>query len=156
MKNVICHVDWQRMLSPPSHEHGSCTPTSRSGWWALRNSGLKQSCTLREQRIEKNRVLALNTPGAAQRDDFKEPRLFPLPRRRKALNLLMWAIWFSLISSNLLMVWLPGFCCKMHIHSEHSLPFSEQFLWTNWDVVFQVCVCMAAQSCPTLLWPHRL
>ena len=52
----------------------------------LRKSRSKQSCTLREHRIEKNRVLALSSQGAAQRDDFKEPRLSLLPRLRKALN----------------------------------------------------------------------
>ena len=145
---MLCHVDRQRMLRPPSHQHGSCTPTSRSGCWALRNS-LEQSCTLREHRIEKSRALALSSQGAAQRDDFKEPRLFPLPGTEspKFINV----SFLVLISDNLLMVWLPGFCCKMHIHSDSSLPFSEQFLWTNWEVVFQVCVCVAAQSCPTLV-----
>ena len=35
-----------------------------------------------------------------------------LPIHRKMLNSLTWDIWFSLINSNLLMLWLAGFCCK--------------------------------------------
>ena len=129
------------MLRPPSHQHGSCSPTSHSDRWALSISGWGQSCTLNGHGIEKNRELALSSQGAAQKDDIKEPRLFPLLRCREALNSLTWAPWFSLIYSNLLMVWLPGFCCKIHVHSDSCLPFSEQFLWTEMlSPRFALCV----------------
>ena len=82
---------------------------------------------LRPEGTQDRKEQDLGSQGAAQRDYFKEPRLFSLPRRRKALNLLTRAFWFSLISDNLLMVGIPGFYCKMHIHSDSSLPFSEQF-----------------------------
>ena len=143
---MLCHVDRQRMLRPPSHQHGSCTPTSRSGCWALRNS-LEQSCTLREHRIEKSRALALSSQGAAQRDDFKEPRLFPLPGTEspKFINV----SFLVLISDNLL-IWLPGFCYK-NAYTSWLLPSLFRAVSLNWEVVFQVCVCVAAQSCPTLV-----
>ena len=153
---MTCHVDRRRLLRPPSHQQGSCTATSRSGCWALRISGWEQSRTLREHRKEKNRVLALRRQGSAQRGGFTEPRLLPLPRRRKTLNSLTWAIWFSLISGNLLMVWLPGFCCKMHIHSDFSFPFPGSFSELTEMLFYRFVLCAVSQSCSTLLWPRGL
>ena len=62
-----------------------------------------------------NRILALDSSGAHQRNVFIEPRLLHLPIHRKALNSLTWDVWFSLINSNLLIFRLPGFCCKSYI-----------------------------------------
>ena len=55
------------------------------------------------------RVLAPDSRGAYQRNVFSEPRLLHLAIQRKALNSLTWDVWFSLINSNPLMSWLPGF-----------------------------------------------
>ena len=43
---------------------------------------------LRPEGTQDRKEQDLGSQGAAQRDYFKEPRLFSLPRRRKALNLL--------------------------------------------------------------------
>ena len=63
-------------------------------------------------RMRKHRILAPESWGAYQRNDFSEPRLLHLPIHRKALNSLTWDVWFSLINSNLLMFWPLGLCCK--------------------------------------------
>ena len=47
-------------------------------------------------------ILAPDSWGAYQRNDFSEPRLLHLPIHRKALNSLTWGVWFSLINNNLL------------------------------------------------------
>ena len=47
-----------------------------------------------------------------QRNDFKEPRLLYPPIHRNVLNSVTGDIWFSLISSHLLMFHPPGLCCK--------------------------------------------
>ena len=57
-------------------------------------------------------MLAPDSWGAYQRNDFNEPRLLHLPVHRKVLNSLTWYVWFSLINSNLLIFLLPGLCCK--------------------------------------------
>ena len=69
-------------------------------------------CTLRKLRMRKHRILAPESWGAYQRNDFSEPRLLHLPLRRKALNSFTWDVWFSFINSNLVTFLLPGLCCK--------------------------------------------
>ena len=69
-------------------------------------------CTLRRLRMRKHRILALDSQGAYQRNDFNEPRLLHLPILRKALNSIAWDVWLCLINSHLLMSWLAGVCCK--------------------------------------------
>ena len=63
-------------------------------------------------RMERSRILAPESWGAFQRNDFSEPSLLHVPTHRKALTSLTWDVWFSLINSNLLMFRLPGLCCK--------------------------------------------
>ena len=71
-----------------------------------------QRCTLRRLRMRKHRILAPDSWGAHQRNDFSEPRLLHLPIHRKVLSSLTWDVRFSFINSNLLMFRLPGLCCK--------------------------------------------
>ena len=111
----------QRLLQPSSHH---ITAACDSEPWG--NSGLKQHaghqavshrshlqwCTLRRLRVRKHRILAPDSWGAYQRNDFSEPRLLHLPIHRKALNSLTWDVWLSLLNSNLLLFWRPGLCCK--------------------------------------------
>ena len=52
---------------------------------------------------------------------------FVFPIRREALNSLTWDTWFSLINSNLLMVWLGGICCLNSYVS--GLPPSSCLFW---------------------------
>ena len=123
-KIVTCHFSKQRMLRPSNHQ-----PLQ----WALmvHPEGIQdaekqvachqtlslcsypQRCTLRGFRIEKNRILALDSSGEYQRNNFNKPRLLHLPIHRKALNSLTWDVWFSLIRINLLMFWLPVFVCLL-------------------------------------------
>ena len=62
---------------------------------------------LRKLRMWKYRILAPDSWGECQRNDFSEPRLLNLPIHWKALNSLTWDIWFSFINNNLLTFWLP-------------------------------------------------
>ena len=134
MKNITCHISKQRMLQPSNHHiTASWTVSPRE----LRiETGCPPSSTLRKLRMRKHRMLAPDTWGAYQRNDFSEPRLFHLPIYRKVLNSLTWDIWFSLINRNLLMFLLPGLCCKNSCISWLSpLASSEQPLRVIWDVV---------------------
>ena len=65
-----------------------------------------------ETQDEKHRILAPDSWGAYQWNDFSKPRPLHLPIRRKALNSWTWDFWFSFINSNLLMFQLPGLCYK--------------------------------------------
>ena len=96
MKNIACHISKQRMWQPSSH-HITAAPRGRA---------------LRRLRMRKHRILAPDSWGAYQRNDFSEPRLLHLPIHSKVLNSLTWDIWFSLINSNLLIFWFSGLCCK--------------------------------------------
>ena len=141
-KNMARHISTQKMLQPWSHcsrSHGE--PWGNSGW---RQTGrllpssvtaaTLQWCTLRRLRVGKNRILAPDSWGAYQRNDFSEPWLLYLPEHRKALNSLTRDIWFSLIKSNLMMFRLSGLCCK---NSSISWLFPYLF-WAvpqNWDAV---------------------
>ena len=51
---------------------------------ALSHCNHPQRCALRGLRMEKNWILALDTQGVPQRNDFSEPRLLHLPILRKA------------------------------------------------------------------------
>ena len=99
-------------------------------WWSLRElrkeripaiwepsdcSHSLQRWALRKLRVWKHRILAPDSWGAYQRNDFSEPRLLHLPIHRKALNSLTWDIWFPLINNNLLMFRLPALSCKTSI-----------------------------------------
>ena len=74
---------------PAIQQPSDCSHSLR---WALRKLGMW-----------KHRILAPESWGAYQRNDFSEPRLLHLPRQRKALNSLPWEIWFSLFNNNFLM-----------------------------------------------------
>ena len=114
---------------------------------------LEQSCTLREHRIEKSRALALSSQGAAQKVDFKEPRLFPLPGTEspKFINV----SFLVLISDNLLMVWLPGFCCKCIYILTPPFPFQSSFSELT-ETLSSRFVCAWPLSHVRLLWPNGL
>ena len=74
-------------------------------WWAVR-----------KLRMWKHKVLAPESWGAYQRNDFSKSRLLHLPIHRKALNSLACDFWFSLFNGNLLMFLLPALCCKTPIY----------------------------------------
>ena len=114
--DTFCHISKQGCRS---HHHG---------WWVgqlWRNSGRKEHLpsSIRQTAATpcgeprgnsgcEKRVLAPDSWGANQRNDFSEPRLLHLPIHRKALNSLTWVIWFSLINNNFLTFRLPALYCK--------------------------------------------
>ena len=72
--------------------------------------------------MRKPKVLAPDSWGTYQRNDFNEPRLFCLPIHRKMLNSLSWYNWISSMSSDLLMLQLPGLCCR-NSYTSWLLPY---------------------------------
>ena len=93
----------------------------------------RQLCTLRGLRMEKSRTQAPENWGACQRNDFSEPRLLHLHIHRKVLKSLTWAIWFSLMNSNLLMSDCLVFVAKTPKYPGSSLPSLEQSLRAIWE-----------------------
>ena len=63
----------------------------------------------------KNRMPVPDSWAACARNNLGETRLLHLPIHRKALNSLVWDIWFLLINNNLLMFRLPALCCKISV-----------------------------------------
>ena len=79
-------------------------------FWALRATRKTDTCDPAATRLqplsmvnteENHRILAPDSWGAAERDDFSEPRHLHLSTHREALNSLIWGIWFSLIHKNI-------------------------------------------------------
>ena len=114
VKNTASHVSRQRVLQ------SSVTTKALDGWRGtglptakyLGHCGHPQQYTLRGLRLGKNRILAVDSRGAYQRNDSNEPGLLPLPINKKVLNSLTWDNWFSFINGNLLMFQWPGLCYK--------------------------------------------
>ena len=67
--SVTCHINQQRMLGPSSQEPLQLPLCALSGF-----------------RVEKSRMMALDSEGAYQRNSFNEPGFLHLPIHRKALN----------------------------------------------------------------------
>ena len=95
-------------------------------------------CTLRKLRMRKHRILASDSWGAYQRNDFSEPRFLHLPYHRKALNPLTWDIWFSFINSNLLMFRLPGLLLQKLLYILVLPPYSTLPLWSSFSVLSEM------------------
>ena len=102
-------------------------------WW----------CTLRGLRMRTHNILFPDGWGTYQKNDFSECGLLHLPIYRKALNSLAWDIWFSLISSNILMFWLLGPCCKTSYILAPPLP-----LWSSLSELSEMlCPGLKSQFC---------
>lgn len=78
--------------------------------------------------MEKNRTLDLDSPGAYQRNDFRESRLMQLPKFRKALSAVTRDNWFSLINSHLGMSDHKVFVAKTPMYLSSCLISLEQTL----------------------------
>ena len=117
-----------KMLSAISVNEGCCSHQASS------HRQMPGLSTLRGPRMAESRMLAPDSWGANQRDDFNEPSLLDPPILRKALNSLTWclAFFFFLIKSSLLMFWLLGFCCKTSIYPGFFLTSLEQPLRAIW------------------------
>ena len=96
----------------PSHQ-GLQPPLKVRGWalrefrkerilsfWQWSDCGHSPWWTPRKLRMWKHRILAPDSWGADQRNDFSEPRLLYLPIHSKTLHSLSWDIWFSLSDNN--------------------------------------------------------
>ena len=109
--SVVAATSYGELVSPEGTQDGNkeylLSDCSHSWWWALWKLGLW-----------KHRILATDSWGAYQRDDFSEPRLLHLHIHRKVLNFLTWDIKFSFINSNLLFL-LPALCCKISIYPSY-------------------------------------
>ena len=90
MKNTASHVSRHRMLQ------SSATTKALDGWREtslptakdLGLCGHPEQYTLRGLRLRKNRILAIDSRGAYQRNDSNEPEPLPLPINREVLNYL--------------------------------------------------------------------
>ena len=114
---------------------------SNMSWWTQRKLRKENTCHLAAIRLKprpivspeetqdvQDRVPAPDSWGAYQEDDFSEPRLLHHPTYRKALNSLIWGIWFSIINSNLLTFRLPALCYKIPIYSGSPLDLLRAIL----------------------------
>ena len=109
-RNITCRVT----VSKGCQGHQATCQCSRPGL-----------CTLRGFRMDKSKMLALESWDVYQRNNSSEPSLLHLSIHRKALNSFT-HIRFSLINRNLLMFQLPAFCCKNLYIVALLLP-----LWSN-------------------------
>ena len=80
----------------------------------------------------KQTILAPQTWGAHQRNDFSKPRPLQLPIGKKLLSSLAWAIWFSVISCNLFRT--------TPVYPSSPLTTQSSFLRVTWDATSQAQV----------------
>ena len=144
-KNVAYHISKERILQPSSHHIIAARTMSPE---RTQNENRMPSIKLSAIAVTPAMVHPLVTQDGKtqdtgpswdtyQRNDFIEPRLLHLSLHKKALHSLTWHILFSLINSNLLIFWLPGFCYKIPIYPGSSLTSSEQSLRAIWEAAFQ-------------------
>ena len=105
-----CSHHFGKLVSPEGIQEGKST------WHltAIRCSHSPQ-WNLRKVMMWKHRILAPDSWGSYQRNDFSESRLLHLPIDRKELSSLKSDIHFSFIYDNLLMFKLPALCSKTFI-----------------------------------------
>ena len=122
---------------------GHCSPPPR---WALRElrvetngpptpkplatAATPNSAPWGGLRVEENSVMALDSEGAYQRNDFSEPRWLLRPTQRKLLNLVTWDIWRRKVKS-LSCVWLFGTAWTVAYQAPPSMGFSRQKYWSG-------------------------
>ena len=70
------HVTAMSMVSPEGTQDRNSMPTIKPS--ATAATPVPQQCTLRRVRMRKHRILALDSWGTHQRNDFNEPRLLHL------------------------------------------------------------------------------
>ena len=79
-----------------------------------------------------NRMLAPDSWGGHQRNDFSEPRLLCLPIHRKVLNFIKWDVWFSLIYH-----YLSVFLTTSSLLQNPYIPWLLPYLKAVWEAVPQ-------------------
>ena len=122
-----CH---HQPLQPPDTQDGAeCPPSSHQTLQPPHS----HMCTPRRLRMRRMHwILAPDSWGAYQRNDFSEPRLLHLPIHRKALNSLTWNIWFSLIKSDLLRFGFCFFFFSWQWQWVEKYWFYPMFAWWIW------------------------
>ena len=80
----------------------------------LHSEAIPYGVALRKLQMRKHRILAQDSWGVYQKNDFSEPKLLRFPTQAKVLNCFTWAIWFSFVNSNdVPMFRLPGSFAKI-------------------------------------------
>ena len=98
------------MVSPEQTQERNRMPTTyQSAAAATPDDALRCPQT----KDEKAWIPAPDNWSAYQKNNFNKPRLLHLFIQRKALNSLIWDIWFSLTNSNHSMFQLPGLLQKL-------------------------------------------
>ena len=116
MQNVACHISKQRILLPSSHY---IHPWRQ---WALRELGLGTSG------LHAAKPQPLQTPPTVQPEETQGGEAQDTGPRELRCTItqmismspdsciekysILWDVWFSLINSSNLNIWLPGLCCK--------------------------------------------
>ena len=117
-----CHSHLQfrlskcEFLSPKGNQEGE-------GY--LWSSSQQAAATPYGEHKENQRILAPDSWGAAERDDFGEPRHLHLPIHREALNSLIWDTWFSLIHKNIFDIQTTFPLLQISIQSDTPTPPSQ-------------------------------
>ena len=88
--------------------------------------GLQDARSLLATKLPASAATPMVYPEGLQQREKQNtcPRLLPL-------NSLTWDVWFSLISSNLLMFWLPGLFCLFVLQKNAYIPDCSLSLWKN-------------------------
>ena len=126
------------------HSHQLLEPLPTVSWWALRELRKEKNTwhlvairlqplpTVSPEETQDMRILASDSWGAYQKNDFSEPRLMHPPIHRKALNSLTWDIWFSLTIIFWHSDYLPSIAKLLCILAPPSPPRSSS-LRVTWD-----------------------
>ena len=83
---------------------------------------------LRKLQMRKHRILAPDSWGVYQKNDFSEPTLLHFPIQGKVLNCFTWAIWFSFVNNNLLMFRCSDYLVLLQKYPIHPVLLP---LWSN-------------------------
>ena len=143
----------KRILKPSNHQ-----PLS---WSLMVHLEGNSRCRGRNSRCrggiqDARSLLATKLPASAA-----TPMVYPegLQQREKqntcprllSLNSLIWDVWFSLISSNLLIFWLPGFFCLLFVVQKNAyIPDCSLSLWKNPSELPEM-LCLELKSSVSLL-----
>ena len=142
-KNVACHISKQRRLQPSNHLITAAPTVSPAGTqdgdkWCAHCQTLSHcstpspNCTCwGDSGWRKAGYWPQIAEVSHRRNDFKEAGLLYPPIHRKVLNCLTWDIWFSLISSHLLMFQPPVFVAKLLHILAPCLASLEQSEWSE-------------------------
>ena len=84
---------------------------------------------------ERKRIPSIYQPLDCSHSAWWALRKLRMWKHRKTLT---WDIWFSFITSDILIFWLPDFCCKTHIFWLPTSPPHNSSLRVSWDAAYRV------------------